>query len=220
MSILRVYGRTLLNLNLRGFLYVWANLLFFLLCLPVITAPAAWAGLIRLSHRVQTQPNPSLDDFWQGFREHFWRSSGLGLISLLIVILNISNFLAYSGASGLLATLMRGVWIGIPLLWFSLLLYVWPLLEEMQEPNLRGALRNAFFMFLQNPFFTLALWPVVLLLFFLSFMLPVAFALITMSSIATLSSCATLDRLKAAGYQNPEHYQIKTAMETGREKQN
>jgi uncharacterized membrane protein YesL len=205
----RFWWRTLKHFNLRGYLYIWANLGFVVLSLPLLTMPAAWAALVRLSHLAQTTPHVELGDFWDAFKENFWRATALGLVTILLLLINRSNLYAYRAETGLFIWLLRGLWLSTLFIWFSLQIYLWPLFYEMKNPQLLPALRNAFFMLLRNPLFTSGLWLAMLLIGFLSSILPVAWILLTFSFFACLSASATLDRLKAAGHHNPEHFEPK-----------
>jgi uncharacterized membrane protein YesL len=205
MAIFRVYWRTLRHISLRGYVYVWANVFWVLLSLPIVTAPAAWAGLARLSHRAQTQPTVSLEDFWDGFRSHFRRGLMLGALTALIVYVNVHNLLAYASDDGALMPFMRVVWLTAIIFWLSLMLYVWVIFEEMEQPTLIGGLRNAAIMALRSPFFTLGLWPGIILLAVVSTIFFPAWLLLTGSTIAALGTSAVLDRLTAAGYRSPDH---------------
>ncbi|HRL13955.1 MAG TPA: DUF624 domain-containing protein [Aggregatilineales bacterium] len=205
MAVLRVYWRTLKHISLRGYVYVWANLFWVLLTVPIVTAPAAWAGLARLSHAAHTRPTVSLSDFWDGFRAHFWRGLILGAVTALIVVVNVSNLLAYASDDGALMPFLRAAWITAIIFWLSLMLYVWVIFEEMEQPTLIGGLRNALIMVLRSPFFTLGLWPGIILLAVLSTIFFPAWLLLTGSTIAALGTTAVLDRLEAAGLRSPTH---------------
>jgi uncharacterized membrane protein YesL len=198
MAILNVYLKTIQHLNERGYIYVWANLLWIALTLPVITAPAAWAGLAHLTHCAHTARQVSLSDFWEGFRANFWRGLVIGLITVVILMINVTNFLAFQPANPLVMTTLRAIWIGTILIWFSIQLYMWVLLDEMANPTLIGALRNAAVMVALNPLFTLGLWPGILIIAILSTVLTPAWLLLTGSMIAVLGTTAVLDRVREA----------------------
>ncbi|GAB4528232.1 MAG: hypothetical protein OHK0046_46860 [Anaerolineae bacterium] len=198
--MLRVYWNTLKHINLRGYVYIWANVMWVLLSLPLITAPAAWAGLMHLSYKAHTTPNASLNDFWEGFRMHLGRGVIVGLLTAIILMINISNLIAYQDAVGWFPVLLRFFWWGTIIIWLSVQFYLWPLLEMMEQPTLFGGLRNALVMILRNPFFTLGLWPGILLVIGLSTVFFPAWLLLTGSVLAVLGTRATLDRLEVAGY--------------------
>lgn len=205
MDLLRFYWRSLRHLNHRGYIYVWANLFWIGLSLPIITAPAAWAGLIVLTHRSHTQLQVSVSDLWDGFKQHFWPALLNGIITLLIVLINVTNLLSYD-AVGWLGLFFKALWIAALLVWFGVQIYLWPIMEELENPSLWSAYRNAFLMVLRQPFFTLGLLPVIGFWLLLGFVLPPLLLLLSGSMIAILSVSAALRNLERAGYHNPDHH--------------
>lgn len=205
MALYSVYRRAITHINLNGYIYIWANLLWIALSLPLITAPAAWAGLVHFSHTAQTRKRVNLSDFWDGFTANFWRGVVIGLITLCIIIVNVTNLLAYSTETDALTIVFRIVWVSAVLFWLSIQLYFWQILEEMESPTLIGGLRNAALMVIQNPMFTVGIWIGIVVLAILSTVFFPAWMLLTGSSFAILTTTAVLDRLRAAGYENPEH---------------
>jgi uncharacterized membrane protein YesL len=199
LAALRVLWRALRHLNHRGYVYVWANLLWFALSLPLITAPAAWAGLVKMSRTAYTTPSGDLNDFLEGFRENLRRGALMAVLNVVIVGLNVANFLAYQNQTDPTAYVLRGAWLLILATWFALQFYMWPLLYEMKEPSLAGALRNAGVMILLNPVFTLVLWLGVVLIIALSTILIAAWPLLTGGALAAIATGAVLDRLESAG---------------------
>jgi uncharacterized membrane protein YesL len=203
MEGLRVLWRGLRHLNHRGYIYIWANVLWFVLSLPIITAPAAWAGLVRMTHTAHTKPSASLSDFWDGFRENLWRGVVLGVLNALIIGINIVNIAAYRGAAGMMYDLMRLVWVLALFVWLTIQLYLWPLFYEMKQPNMVGAMRNAGLMFLLNPFFSMGLWLGIVVVVLISTVLMIPWMLFTVSVIAVFVTGAVLNRLEAAGLRKP-----------------
>jgi uncharacterized membrane protein YesL len=200
---LRVWWQGLCHLNHRGYIYIWANFLWFLLSLPVITAPAAWAGLIKLSRTAYLTPTADLNDFWEGFRENLKRGAMMAVLNVVVFVVNMSNLLAYQHQRGLPALLMRGIWLLALVVWIVLQFYMWPLLYELKQPSLSGALRNAAMMTLHNPLFTLGLSLGVILTAIAGTVITVSWVVITASAIAAISTGAVLDRLAAAGLRAP-----------------
>ncbi len=206
IEALRVWWRALRHVMVRGYIYVWANLCWAGLSLPIITAPAAWAGLVRMSHLAHTSRSADLTDFWQGFRDNLRPTLLLGLVNAAIIVVNLVNLWNYRFDSSLTVSLMRLVWLSVLVVWFSVQLYLWPIYYEMEKPTLTGALRNAALMVLLNPLFTLTLWPGILILGAISTFLGAPWLLLTGGIFASLAVAAVLNRLKAAGFNNPEHY--------------
>ncbi len=187
------------HLNHQGYIYIWANVAWLLLTLPILTAPAAWAGLVRMSYHAQSSPTAEFEHFWIGFREHLKRGVALALINLVVIVINVTNLLAYRDAVGLQAEVMRIVWILALVIWGAMQLYAFPLYYAMEQPSLTGAFRNAAVMIGLNPLFTLAVLAVIAGLIVVSTMLPAAWVLLTGSALASVASSAVQNRLRAAG---------------------
>ena len=199
MSAIRVWWRAWRHLQQRGYIYVWANLCFVLTALPVVTAPAAFAGLVKLSHASLRGERADLNTYWQGVRENLGRGALLGTVSLFVIILNGSNLIAYSQLT-LLGGAMRTIWLGAILIWVVLMLYFWPLFFEMDQPSVKGALQNALLMILQNPLFAAINFAGMALIAGLSIVIPPFALLLGFSFAAIVSTAAVADRLNAAGY--------------------
>jgi uncharacterized membrane protein YesL len=197
MAGLRAWLRALRHLNQQGYIYVWANVLWAALSLPVITAPAAWAGLVRMSRLSYTTPTANVNDFWQGFRENFRQGLALGLLNVVIVVVNISNLQAYREEAG---ALLRAVWLLTLFIWFAVQFYLWPIYYAMAKPSLTGAMRNAVVMLMLNPGFTLGVWFGIAVIVIFSMIFFPAWLLVTGGALAAIANSAVLDRLAAAGF--------------------
>jgi magnesium-transporting ATPase (P-type) len=199
----RAAWRGLSSLNARPSFYVVANLVAFLLCIPLITAPIGWAALAYMSLRLQTEPSAGLSDFWDGLRGYWRQGLLIGVVNLLVVGLNLWNLAAYWNTTDTTYALLRGVWFLTLLIWAVLMVYLWPLYFSMKQPELLGALRNAGVMFMLNPGFTLAVLLVQLVATVISSILIVPWGLVTLSAVACIAAAAVLDRLEAAGLRQP-----------------
>jgi uncharacterized membrane protein YesL len=200
---LRAWWRALRHLNHRGYIYILANVLWFLLSLPIVTAPAAWAGLILMTRRAYLQPTFSLQDFWEGFRENLCRSIVLTFLNVVIIGVNVVNIRAYDGAPGFLFDVLRALWVMVLLIWFTIQFYMWPLFYEMEKPTLIGAMGNAGIMLLRNPFFAVGIWAGIVLVLIVSLVLIIPWMLLTGSILAVGSVVAVFSRLEAAGLRQP-----------------
>lgn len=196
---LQVVWRGLRHLNERGYTYIWANVLWALLTLPLVTAPAAWAGLVKVSYTALSQPTAEISLFWEGFRQNFRRGLVMFVLNVIIIVVNVSNLTAYSQQTGVEVAFARMVWILALAVWFALQLYLWPLLYEMKEPKLLGAMRNALVMIYLNPLFTLSVLLCALVIAFLSTVFMAAWVLISGSALAAIGTSAVFNRLEAAG---------------------
>ncbi len=193
---LQVLWRAGVQFERYGWLYVATNLMTVALSIPVITAPVAFAGLSRLSHTAQTGLTATYSDFWQGVRDHFWRGILAGIANVGVLGILWVNFYGYRYQTDWLAAWLRLMWIIILVVWLGVQFYLWPMLEEMQQPNLRGAVRNAALMLLQNPLFSLTLFVAVGLIAAISTVLVVPWLLFSESVIACIANAAVLNRLE------------------------
>jgi uncharacterized membrane protein YesL len=205
MALLRFLWRIGKHFNARGYIYIWANLAWVLLTALVIPAPAAWAGLVYMSHKAQTQPQATMDDFWDGFKANFKRGLLVGVVTALVIFINANNLWAYRLQADLGTRVMSVVWSFAIFLCISVNMVLWPLLLEMEKPSLLTATKNALLLLARHPFFMVGIWLMALAIVVLSSVLAAAWLLITGSMLATLCTGAVLDRLKADGHHNPNH---------------
>ncbi len=201
---LRAGWRGLRHLNHRGYIYIWGTVLWFLLSLPLVTAPAAWAGLMRLSYTAYHDPGVNLDAFWEGFRENLRRGLWLALINALVITMTLVNLNSTRAQDGLWIDFMRAVWLLSAFVWFTIQFYLWPLYYSMAQPTLWGALRNAATMILLHPAFTLGLWLVIVPVLVFSTVFFLAWLLLAGGALAAIANSAVLDRLAVAGYNTPQ----------------
>lgn len=198
IDALRVVLRALNDVRRQGYVYIWANLAFIVLSLPVVTMPAALAALFTVSHHAQTEARGAdLDLFWETFKSHIWRALPWGLAMAVFGIMVASNLISYAAYSSLLVQILRVGWVFGAVVWMGLLLYTWPLYLEMAEPDLWGASRNAVVMVLRNPFFSLVIIACVALLSAISTVLIAAWLVLTWGAVGAIGSAAVIDRLAA-----------------------
>jgi uncharacterized membrane protein YesL len=183
------------HLNHRGYIYVWGNLLVVLCSIPVVTAPAAWAGLVKMSYNAHFSSTSDINDFWSGFKENLGRGLVMTALNLLIIVVNVTNLIAYQTQNDFGTSLMRIVWVGTLFVWFTVQFYMWPIFYHMQTPTLLGAMRNALVMLYLNPLFTLTIWLGICAVIALSVVLIPAWVLLTVSTLGCFATSAALDRM-------------------------
>ncbi|MCS6872946.1 MAG: hypothetical protein NZ571_15990, partial [Anaerolineae bacterium] len=174
---------------------VVANLFAVLLSLPLLTAPLAFAGLAYMAHAAHSAPTAHPDDFWRGVRRYLWHGLLLGALNIAFWTVLYVNFAVYAQQTSALFWLLRGIWLAAASVWLLMLLYVFPLLEEMERQHLGMALYNAALMVMKNPFFSAAVWLCTLLIVVGSALTVVPLLLFTLSLLASISSAAVIDRL-------------------------
>jgi uncharacterized membrane protein YesL len=197
MAGLRAVLRGLNDVRQQGYIYIWANLAFVALSLPVVTLPAAYAALCRVAHQTQTEPRSPepLELFWETFKSLLWTALPWGLAMAGSAFIILSNMFAYADVPGVPVQALRMTWLLGMILWMALLLFTWPIYYEMAEPNVWGAARNAAVMVLRNPLFTAAVIVIVLFLVVVSTLAIVAWLLLSFGAVAAIGSAAVIDRL-------------------------
>jgi uncharacterized membrane protein YesL len=194
---LRATRRGLANFYWNGYPYIWSNLAFVALSLPLVTAPAALSALFRVGYLAHTDPSEAdLAAFWGAFRSNLLRALPWGIFNVLFVIINFNNLLAFSGVNSAVAVALRAVWFIASIVWLGLLLYTWPIYYEMIEPTVLGATRNALVMVIRNPMFTVVIAGVIVVLAVISTILVASWLLLTWGAIASIANAAVLDRLE------------------------
>ncbi len=192
----RVVMQGLNSVRRNGYAYIWGNLAFLLLSLPIITAPAAYSALVRMAYETQTEPTTAdLGLFWETFRANFWRALPWGIVNMAFVGVIFSNFLAYNSVPGFTVFCLRLAWLAATFGWCGNMLYTWTLFYEMENPSIWGATRNALVMTLQNPLFTITVVIGIVLLSVISTAIPMLWILLTWGAVAAIGTAAVLDRL-------------------------
>lgn len=202
-AALAVWWRALRHYNHYGYRYVWCNVAWVVCSLPIVTLPAAWMGLVNVSHRLYHGETAGLNEFWEGFKAYFWRGLAMGVLNILVLVINISNLVAYSSATDAFHTVLRTVWLVLLAVWVMLQFYLYPLLLEMKEPTLLGAARNALVMIVLNPIFSVVLLATFAAAFVISYLFVALWLLVTAGVLAAVFTGAVLDRLVAAGMHAP-----------------
>ena len=146
----------------KGFLIAWdgfwmlwlSNLFWLVLCLPVVTAPLAFAGLYTCAHGLAYGESLEWKSFFAGIKQHFAASlrwSGANLLVFFTLAFYAWYFstdkssLARSLSSFSVFPLVLG------LLWWIVNMYTFPFMLVQEKPSYLNALRNSLVMFLKCP---------------------------------------------------------------------
>jgi hypothetical protein len=129
------------------------NLYWFLLTLPVVTAPASLMALFATTNQMAKGDSVGWDDFWSAFRSYFW----VGWLWVLmdgvvlgILAMNVWFYRTYFTAEW--AYLVEGLMIGISVLWVIVQFYVPAVLTMQEKKSIRMALRNTAGLIAYRPF--------------------------------------------------------------------
>lgn len=166
-----------------------SNILWLLLCLPIITIPPAFAGLYYSTSKLAQKEPSSRKTFFEGFKKYFrssyyWFFSNLIVVGLLLfnIDVGIQNpdllwMQFFSGAS----------WV-ILFAWILIQIYTFPLLIQQDDPRLFLALRNSAVLWFKHIIFNIILSMVIVIVFVISLYLYPLWFVITASLIAYLAN--------------------------------
>ena len=196
---LRAVLRALNDVRQQGYIYIWANLAFVALSLPLLTMPAAYAALCRVAHQTQTEPRSPepLELFWETFKSLLWTALPWGMAMAGAAFMIVSNMFAYADVQGVPIQALRMTWLLGVMFWTAILLFTWPIYYEMAEPTVWGAARNAAVLVLRNPLFTLIVVAAALILVVVSTLAMIPWLLLSCGAVAAIGSAAVIDRLEA-----------------------
>jgi len=180
---------------------VIVNILWVLLTVPVITAPAALAGAYYMTNLIAHRKPVSWRTFFEGFRQFFWLSWGWALANLLAGFIVYSNFVFYKQFSGNWVAYVQGIALGAGLLWLVLQVYIFPLLIEQEDRRLRIAIRNSVVLLVSSPGLALLLIVLLGLVAGLSLLLQVPLLIITVSFSTFLANWCALHALESVRKQ-------------------
>ena len=177
---------------------VLANLLWLVLCLPVVTAPAATAGLFLMARRIANGEPASVRDVLTGFRAHFLPSLKVGSMTLLVILLLWVNIDFYSHLGGW-ATL-PGMLLAAAMIWAAAFLalmhvHIHPLIAG-GDAGLRTIVRKSALLALDNVGYSVGIAVQALLVTFICVITGAGLVLALGSFLALLLSCGHRELLK------------------------
>ena len=137
-------------------LLVLANLLWLALCIPVVTAPAATAGLFRLARHIARGEEVSLRLSFDGFREHFVAALKLGIVDLaavLVLWINVDFYSHLRGGATIPGMVLAAAMIWVAVFYWLMHVHLFALLVN-GDSSLRQLLRKSALLTLDNLGFT------------------------------------------------------------------
>ena len=117
--------------------FVLANLLWSMFLIPVITIPAATAGLFSvMSKRVRGQQHELFQEFFGAMRRLWQKATVVALVDLLLgglLVINLSIFPMMS-ATDVLGIISRSVTLFVGLMAVLVNVYLWSLMVVFERP--------------------------------------------------------------------------------------
>lgn len=154
--------------------FVLANLFWVLLSIPLVSAPAATAGLFATTSRwVRGKQVEVFQNFW-GAAWRFWRKATLiGVIDLLITGLLLLNLVIFqrmdAGQIGTVLSQSATLFVGLTALTVNL--YLWPLMVIFDDLPLRRLVDTSLKLVFAFPAWSLVMLILALIPFVLSLLL-------------------------------------------------
>lgn len=136
---------------------IGANLMFILFCIPVVTIPAAIGGLTRVMSRLaRDEQTYVIDDFLQGFKQEWKKSTVFALIEILFFALVYVAIGVYSKliSNQILSTVLLALVLTVMLVFLAAANYVWVMIVSVDLP-LKQIMKNSLALCLVKPFGTL-----------------------------------------------------------------
>lgn len=199
MDALRVWALALRDLwdNLLPGAVAY-NVFWLLLCLLVVPAGPATVALFYVANLMVHRRAPVYVSEYFGYVRRFF-GVGLrwGVVNLVALAIIVADILLTRQIDSLIGVIGLRFFVGVLLAWILLQIYALPLLFEQEEPSVRLALRNAGVLLLQNPFFSLTLVLLILLVELVSTLLIFVAVMIAGTFAALAGNHAVLNRLDA-----------------------
>jgi uncharacterized membrane protein YesL len=172
--------------------FILANLLWLLFALPLITLPAATAGLFTaIAPLTRSQPTRVFQDFFQGMRQHWQKATLIGLLDVLVGALVIVNVLIFQrmDIAQPIVLLSQSMTLFVAVSAVMVNLYLWPLLVAFDDLTVRRLLATALRLVFAYPLWSLVILVLALLPPALTIILPGAYVILALfSSVALIAN--------------------------------
>lgn len=173
-------------------------IILILVVIAMFTVAPVTMGLHHATNRLANYRRVDNSFFWQGLRANMRKGWLLFLASTLVPVAVIANILFY---------LSRGGWLGIigfAWVWLLLLVlmagqYVFPLIWQQDEPDVKLALRNALLLAVRHPLYSILMLIFQLALLVISGALVILLILLYPGAIAMTQNFALAGLLQEMG---------------------
>lgn len=151
MRFFRYLGRAFLKIYYEFVELIKINILWFLLTLPILTAPGAMAGLFYAINKLTKNESVNAHTFFEGFQKFFWVSWRLTLLNIAVFFMAYLNFVFYQDMQESINKWPLGIVLGLVFVWVVLQMYILPLLIEQDSNQLLASVRSSIVLLLRHP---------------------------------------------------------------------
>ena len=198
MKAFLVMGRVFKTLYEELFMAVFLSVAFWIGAIPIVTLPLAIMGMHNVANRMANYKRVANSFFWEGSRTNIGKGWLLFLASLLAPVLIIFNIWFYINRDGWVAAI-GFAWFWLLVLVLMVAQYLFPLIWQQDEPDVRMALRNAFLLTLRHPLYSFLMLLFQLVLLGLSVALVPLLVLLYPAAIAITQNFALAGMLQEMG---------------------
>ncbi len=177
-------------------LFLFFNVMWLVLQIPIVTGPPATAAMYVVARRAADHELIDPLHGWLALRAMFAPAWKWGVVNLLIVIPTVANFYLYQNASGIGWTVLRLVWGMLAVLWFAMNLFYWPFWLAQSDQRVVNTFRNSAVLVLKAPLFALTLAVICALIIAGSFLIALPVAAMLMAWLALIGIVAVDEELK------------------------
>ncbi len=130
------------------------NVLWFLLLLPIVTAPPATAAFFAIGKCILDDEVWDARDMWEMLQQLFFPAWRWALPNLVLGGVLVGNFALYADQQGAIWEGVRIVWGGLLLLWLAINYLYWPFWLTQTDKRVTTTLMNGLRFCLQHPLLT------------------------------------------------------------------
>jgi hypothetical protein len=164
-----------------------------------VLLPPATAGLYVVTNSIGHGTGGRIEDMLSGARTYALLSFRWALANVMVGAVLAVELRFYGATEVTIGVIVQVLFVTAGALWLAMQFYVWPFLIEQEDKRLRVALKNALFLTLANPVYTLVLLGVVGLALALSALTMLPMAIFATSFISLLGNRAVIERLRTYG---------------------
>lgn len=198
MKAFTVMGRVIKATYEDLFLCVFMSVAFWVGLMPIVTIPMVIMGMHKVSNRLANYKRVDNSFFWEGLRTNIGKGWILFLVSLLVPVAIIFNIWFYLSSDGWVATI-GFAWFWLLLLALTTGQYIFPLIWQQDEPDVRLALRNSVLLALRHPIYSILMLLFQLVLLVISAGLTLPLVLLYPAMIAVTQNFALAGILQEMG---------------------
>lgn len=175
------------------------NFIWLVATLTVVLMPPVTAGLYVMTNSIGHGTGGRLEDMIAGAWEYAWLSYQWALVNVVAAIMFAVGFWFYGATETALGAVIQAIFTILIGLWLMVQFYVWPFLIEQEDKRLTIGLKNALFLTLANPIYTLLLISIVAVALAISVATVLPIAVFAATFISLLGNRAVIERLRTYG---------------------